>query len=65
MAYKNYRIIRMSDGTLKLVRDLGRGWGGLRTFETVMTLSVSGLFGRMKLRIATFAVYRESANLGT
>ena len=47
MRLKDYRLVRMSDGTLKLVRDLGRGWGGLRTFEPVLTLSFYGAFKRV------------------
>jgi hypothetical protein len=49
--FKDAELARMSDGTLCLVRDLGlvKGGKGMKHHETLMTFSVRGLLGRLRL----------------
>lgn len=48
--FKDAELARMSDGTLCLVRDLGlvKGGKGMKHHETLMMLSVRGVFASMK-----------------
>jgi hypothetical protein len=50
--FKGSRLVRMSSGTYCLVRDLGpvKGGKGLRHHETLMTLSLKGLWAMRRLR---------------
>ena len=67
LSFKNCRVVRMSNGTYELVRDLGfvKGGRGLRTHQTLVSFSLQTFMqgGKMKIRMPLLSILnRWSAN---